>query len=159
MRVRPWYVELISIRCRQWQVRASANLVEYCDRSTSTAAPNNLDGAAGAETDQHQLLDSPPAKGFGARHRLSEPFGSLSALKFTAARFISDSGDLSWPTKSVASKTTPGACSAVPEHEAILPLNVPVSVTSTSSMPKTVGGPAECLLVVSVAVNRSSSIS
>src|ERR1700704_3239008 len=31
MRVRLWYVELISIRCRQWRVRPAGNLVEYCD--------------------------------------------------------------------------------------------------------------------------------
>src|SRR6202011_5359512 len=114
-------------------------------------------GAAMAETNQDQILDGPRAKGFRAWYRLSAPFGSLPASNFTAARFLSDSGDWSWPRKSVASKTTPGACSAVPEHEAIMPLNLPVIFTSTSSMPKTVGGPAACLLVVSVAVIRSSS--
>src|SRR4030088_337929 len=118
----------------------------------------NLDGAARAEIDQDQILDGPRAKGFRAWYRRSAPFGSLPASNFTAARFLADSGDWSWPRKSVASKTTPGACSAVPEHEAIMPLNLPVSFTSTSSMPKTVGGPAACLLVRSVAVIGSSSI-
>src|SRR6266481_2548977 len=106
-----------------------------------------------------QILDSPRAKGFRARDRLSESFGSLSASKFNAARFRAGSGDVSWPRKSVASKVTPGACWAVPRHEAVMPLTFPVNLTSTSSMPKTVGGPAACLLVVSAAVNRSSSTS
>jgi hypothetical protein len=110
-----------------------------------------LDGAARAEIDQDQILDGPRAKGFRALYRLSAPFGSLPASNFTAARFLSDPGDWSWPRKSVASKTTPGACSAVPEHEAIVPLNLPVRFTSTSSMPKTVGGPAACLLVGALA--------
>jgi hypothetical protein len=141
---------------RQWRVRG-CELLEYCGGSTSAATPSNLDGAARAETYQDQILRGPRAKGFRAWYRLSEPFGSLPASNFTAARFLSDSGDWSWPRKSVASKTMPGACSAVPEHEAIMPLNLPVSFTSTSSMPKTVGGPAAYLLVVSAAVIRWSS--
>src|SRR5260370_6413635 len=72
----------------------------------------NLDGAARVEIDQDQILDGPRAKGFRAWYRLSAPFGSLPASNFTAARFLSDSGDWSWPRKSVASKTMPGACSA-----------------------------------------------
>jgi hypothetical protein len=116
----------------QWRVRPAAQF-----------------GRATAETNQDQILDGPRAKGFRAWYRLSALIGSLPASNFTAARFLADSGDCSWPRKSVASKTMPGACSAVPEHEAIMPLNLPVSFTSTSSMPKTVGGPAACLLVVS----------
>jgi hypothetical protein len=52
-----------------------------------------LDGAARAEIDQDQILDGPRAKGFRAWYRLSAPFGSLPASNFTAARFLSDSGD------------------------------------------------------------------
>src|SRR5260370_38613176 len=35
-----------------------------------------------------QILEGPPAKGFPARDRLSEAFGSLSAAQFHAARFL-----------------------------------------------------------------------
>jgi hypothetical protein len=135
---------------------STANLVECRGGSTSAAAQFGRCPAR-AETDQDQILDGPRVKGFRAWYRLSAPFGSLPASNFTAARFLSDSGDRSWPRKRLASKTMPGACSAVPEHEAIMPLNLPVSFTSTSSMPKTVGGPSACLLVVSTAVIRSSS--
>ena len=134
---------------RQRRVRG-CELLEYCGGSTSAAAQFGRCPAR-AETDQDQILDGPRVKGFRAWYRLSEPFGSLPASNFTAARFLSDSGDWSWPRKSVASKVTPGACSAVPEHEAVLLLNLPASFTSTSSMPKTVVGPAACLLVESVA--------
>ena len=100
-------------------------LLDYCGGSTSAATPSNLDGAARAETYQDQILRGPRAKGFRAWYRLSEPFESLPASNFTATRFLSESGDWSWPRKSVASKTMPGACSAVPEHEAIMPLKYP----------------------------------
>ena len=53
----------------------------------------NLHGAARAKVDQDQILDGPRAKGFRALYRLSAPFGSLPASNFTAARFLSDSGD------------------------------------------------------------------
>src|ERR1700730_3126625 len=96
----------------QWRVRADANLAEYRGGSTSAVTPSNLDGAARAETDQDQILNGPRAKRFLAWYRLSEPFGSLPASNFTAARFLSVSGDWSWPRKSVASKTMPGTCSA-----------------------------------------------
>ena len=65
----------------------------------------------------------------------------------------------SCPRNSVASNDTPGACSAVPAHDAVMPLIFPARFTSTSSRPKTVGGPAACLWVVSTAVMRSSSTS
>src|SRR5260370_37737111 len=41
---------------------------------------------------QDQRLNSMGAKGFRVRNRLSKPTGSLSALKFGAARFVSDTG-------------------------------------------------------------------
>jgi hypothetical protein len=55
----------------------------------------------------------------------------------------------------VASKGKSGACLAVPEHDAVVGVDLPVNVKSTLSMPKTEGCPAECRCVLTKAENLS----
>jgi hypothetical protein len=84
-------------------------------------------------------------------------FGSLLRSSFVGGR--SGAGGCSWLRISVASNTTPSSLSTVPEHVSIVPFDVPSNFSSTSSTPNTVGWPAVCLLVVTVAVKRSPSTS
>lgn len=78
---------------------------------------------------------------------------SLSALNAVGVRRVSVCEGGSWLRMRIASKTIPGTWSTVPEQVAIVPLDVPVSLSSTSSIPNTDGWPAACRLVVSVATN------
>src|ERR1700716_641341 len=57
----------------------------------------------------------------------------------------------------VASKVRLGACLAVPVHDAVVGVDLPVSVRSTLSMPKTEGGPCVWRHVEMAAVNLSPS--
>jgi len=60
---------------------------------------------------------------------------------------------------SVASNVKPGACLAVPLHEAVTPpLDRPVRVISKSSTPNTLGYPGECRAVKTVTSNCSPSV-
>src|SRR5882757_3244866 len=106
-------------------------------------------------TDQpKRLLTS----GVGARRPGS--FGSFARSAGTCVDFGPGAGACSCCCRnSVASKRTPGACLAVPEQTAVVPLKWPVSCASTSSQPNTVVGPSANRRVVNVAVKRSSSIS
>src|SRR5882757_3364811 len=59
-----------------------------------------------------------------------------------------------------ASKAKPGACLAAPVHDAVVGVDLPVSVKLTSSMPmpKADGYPGVCLSVAMKAVNLSPSV-
>ena len=55
----------------------------------------------------------------------------------------------------VACKVMPGACLAVPKHEAVVGVDLPDNVMSTLSTPNTEGDPCVCRLTEIVAVNLS----
>jgi hypothetical protein len=55
----------------------------------------------------------------------------------------------------VASKVEPGACLAVPAHDAVVSVDFPVNIKSTLSMPKTEGGPGVCRCLAMEAENLS----
>ena len=56
---------------------------------------------------------------------------------------------------SVASKGRSGACLAVPAHDAVVGVDLPISVKSKLSMPKTEGCPGVCRCVLTEAENLS----
>ena len=57
----------------------------------------------------------------------------------------------------VAWKVVPGACLAVPKHDAVVGVDLPDSVISTLSTPNTEGGPCVRRLTAMVAANFSPS--
>lgn len=151
--------------CPRWPLLAA----QRCSPASARRALDRLKPIAGPRRRRAKRRTGSSLKhcadrsGFGASvlaQRLGKRFGSLGSLlgsNFTAGRAVSRAGDEPWLKMSVTSKTIPGAASVVPRHVTIVPLAVPTSCSSISSMPNTVGWPAVCLLVVTVAANRSPS--
>ena len=85
------------------------------------------------------------------------PFSDLSALGMAASVGASLGGGQSAIRTRTASKPKPGACLAAPMHDAVVAVDLPVSVKLTSSMPmpKADGHPGVCLSAAMKAVNLS----